>query len=89
MAEEMKKQESVGTINAPDGKEPTALIPDSEIKETMARICKDDDVKEVLFEAVQKHKKQKEKLFDHPVVKFLLFPLAIVIISIVVNQCLL
>ena len=92
MAEETKKQESVVNIaNTTDDVNPSATLPDSEIKGAVIRICKDDDIKEVLYNAVERYKLQKEaqqkserkerkrqeRWYDKNMVKFLLYPLVI------------
>ena len=88
MADKIEKQESAISIdNTQDDAEPSAVLPDSEIKKAITRVCKDEDIRKVLYESVEKYRMQKEaekkekrkqeKWYDKNIVKFLLYPLII------------
>ena len=49
-----------------DKKQPNLRLPDTEIGESLKRLCKNDEIKEALYKATENHKKMKRKPWvDH------------------------
>ena len=49
-----------------DKNQPNLRLPDTEIGESLKRLCRNDDIKKALYEATKNHKKMKRKPWvDH------------------------
>ena len=49
-----------------DKNQPNLRLPDTEIGESLKRLCKNDDIKKALYEATENHKKMNRAWWKQP-----------------------
>ena len=60
-----------------------ARIPDADVGESLKLLCKNDDIKECLYNAVQKYKKMKSGWWRQSVTTVVFFLIAWIILEVV------
>ena len=71
----MSKEDSI-TIEVGDENEPNIRLPDTEIGESLKRLCTNDEIKKCLYDAVNNHKKMSRAPWKYYAIQGIMITIA-------------